>query len=396
MLSERVRNIGFSPTLKISGMAQELRAEGVDVLDFSAGQPDFPTPERIKAAGIRAIEQNRTGYTANPGTVELRQTIVDKLKRDSGLDYEPSQVIVSPGAKASLYFACQALLDPGSQALVPSPYWVSYPEQIALTGAEAVYVPTSESDGFRVTVDALREARTDRCRVLFLNYPSNPTGACYDADDLESLAGFCVEHDLWVLADEIYEKLLFDGRTFRSIASFGDAIKDRTVVINGVSKAYSMTGWRIGFAAGPQEVIAGMGRLQSHSTSNATSISQWASIEALQPDTPELREMCAEFQRRRDLLLEGLAALEGIRCATPQGSFYAFPNISGLFGRRWSGGTLGSGEDVAEFLLKEARVAVVPGEGFGAPEFIRLSYAVARDRVEEGVRRIAGALSTLR
>ena len=395
MLSRRVQQIGFSPTLRISALAQQRRSEGVDVLDFAAGQPDFNTPERIKQAGIAAIENNETRYTPNPGTVALRQAIVDKLARDNGLEYGLDQIVVSPGAKASLYFALMALLDPGDRVLVPTPYWVSYPEQIGLCGAEAVYVETSLADGFKVTPEQLVAAGSAGSKLVILNYPNNPTGAAYTPSELEALAACCVEQDLWVVADEIYEKLLFDGLEFRSIASFGEAIRRRTVLINGVSKAYAMTGWRIGYAAGPKEVLAAMGRLQSHATSNAASVSQAASVEALQPDNAELAHMREQFQRRRDLLLAGLRGMDGVACNKAGGAFYLFPDVSGLFGKRWEKGTLESGSDVAEFLLEKASMAVVPGEGFGAPRHIRLSYALATDRVEEGVRRMAGAIAGL-
>ncbi len=376
-------------------MAARLRAEGVDVLDFSAGQPDFPTPEPVKQAGREAIDANLTRYTANEGVIELRQRIAAKLRRDNGLSYEPGQVLVSPGAKASLYFAMMALLDPGDDILVPAPYWVSYPAQATLAGARAVVLPTQERGGFKIGPDELRAAITPRTRALVLNYPSNPTGRCYTAAELAPIAEVCVENDIWVIADEIYEKLVYDGFAFTSIAALGDAIRERTVVVNGVSKTYSMTGWRIGYAAGPAEAISAMAKLQSHSTSNATSISQWASVRALEVDDHELERRRLEFQARRDVLVDGLDGLDGIRCSRPEGAFYVFPNVSGLFGRKHDGKELRSGEEVTAFLLEHARVAVVPGEAFGSPDHVRVSYAESLERVREGVSRISAALELL-
>jgi aspartate aminotransferase len=395
MPSTRVQQIGASPTLRISAKAARMRADGVDVLDFSAGQPDFPTPETVKDAGKRAIDENRTRYTANEGLLELRQAIADKLKRDNDLEYEPSQIVVSPGAKASLYFAMQALVDPGDEVLIPSPYWVSYPPQVSLAGGRPVIVPTREEEGFRVDPAVLERALTARSRVLVLNYPANPTGASYTAEELAGLARLCVERDLWVLADEIYEKLLYDGLRFQSIAALDDAVHARTVVVNGMSKTYSMTGWRIGYAAAPQEIASAMARVQSHSTSNATSIAQWASLQALLDGPEELERRRLAFQERRDAIHEGLDALDGVRCSRPRGAFYIFPDVSGLFGRSDGERTLRSGEDVAAFLLDRARVAVVPGEAFGAPSHVRFSYAVSMERLREGLGRVAEALAAL-
>ena len=394
MLSDRIERIGHSPTMRISALAGKLRAEGVDVLDFSAGQPDFPTPDSVKGAGKRAIDENRTRYTANEGVVELREAIAVKLRQDNRLEYSPDEILVSPGAKASLYFALMTLLNSGDEVLIPRPYWVSYPEQARLAGATPVFVPTDQ-DGFRLTADSLSSAITPRSRVLVLNYPSNPTGACYTREDLDAIARVCVERGLWVVADEIYEKLIYDGLEFASIASLGPEIKSRSVVINGMSKAYSMTGWRIGYAAGPPGVIAGMSKLQSHSTSNAASMGQWASVEALRDTDAEVEYRRQEFQRRRDVMLAGLETIPGITCDRPRGAFYAFPNVSGCFRRSDGDRAIRSGEDFARFLLERARVAVVPGEGFGAAEHVRLSYAASLERVQEGVDRIRQAVGTL-
>ena len=395
MLADRILQLESSPTLKISALAAKLRADGVDVLDFSAGQPDFPTPESAKRAGKRAIDEDRTRYTANEGVGELRQAVREKLESDHGLSYSRDQILVSPGAKASLYFATMALLNPGDEVLIPTPYWVSYPAQVRLAGAEPVLVPTRERDGFRLQAGALRDALTERTRAVILNYPANPTGACQTEPELREIAEVCVERGLWVIADEIYEKLIYDGQRFTSIASLGPEIQARTIVIQGMSKTYSMTGWRIGYAAGAREVIAGMSALQSHSTSNATSIAQWASVEALRDSSDEVERRRLEFQKRRDAIHEGLNATSGISCQKPQGAFYIFPKVSGCFGREYDGQTIRSGEQFARFLLERARVALVPGEAFGSPDHVRISYAASLERVLEGVERIRDALGAL-
>jgi aspartate/methionine/tyrosine aminotransferase len=391
MLAQRVRNLGFSPTLAVSDLARRLRAEGKDVLDFSAGQPDFPSPDAVKTAGRKAIDDNQTRYTSTAGIDELRRAIVDRMREKRDLSYEPSQVLVSPGAKASLYFALQALADPGDEVLIPTPYWTSYPEQVRLAGAEPVYVRCEEANGFKLTAAQIEQAVTPRTKVLMLNYPCNPTGVCYEEHELAALAETCVRRGIWVVADEIYSELLYDGRRFASVAGAGSEIAARTVVIDGVSKTYSMTGWRIGYAAGPSELIAGMSKLQSHSTSNATSISQWASLAALQMSEQELAVRCDEFSKRRAELLRRLEALPGVSCVAPQGAFYAFPNVSGCFD-----GTIKSGDDCARYLLERSNVAVVPGEAFGSSEHIRISYAESMERIQEGMDRIAEALGALR
>lgn len=396
MLSHRVQRVEHSPTLRIAAVAKQMVSEGIQVLDFSVGQPDFPTPAVVKEAGKRAIDANRTGYTASEGILELRQAIADTLARDNGLDYPPQDIIVSPGAKATLYFIAMAVFQAGDEVLIPSPYWVSYPEQVGLADATPVFVSASEDNDFRLTAAELAAAVTPRTKAVILNYPNNPTGACYDREELEAIAQVCLEHDLLVISDEIYEKLLYDGRTFTSIASLGPEIKALTVVVNGMSKAFSMTGWRLGYAAGPHDVIDAMGKIQSHSTSNPTSIAQWAGLEALRSAEDDVTRMVVEFERRRDAMLERLLSMPGVTCPRPAGAFYAFPNVSAHFGRSHDGGTVGSSLDLAAYLLEGARVAVVPGEAFGAPENIRLSYAASLDDIEEGMTRIAEALAALR
>lgn len=393
-LARRAGAIDLSPTFRINAKARALRAEGVDVLDFSVGEPDFATPLPAKRAGKDAIDRDVTRYTANEGTIELRRAIAAKLARDNGLAYAPSQILVSPGAKASLYLAAMTLFEAGDEVILPSPYWVSYPEQVRLAGAEPVLVPAREEDGFVLKADALRRAVGPKTRGLLLNYPANPTGACYDRTSLEALAEVVVDRDLVVLADEIYEKLLYDGRTFTSFAAVSAETCARTVVVNGVSKAFAMTGWRLGYAAGPADVIEAMGRLQSHATSHPASISQAAGEAALREAEDDVRRMAASFAKRRDAMVAGLAGIPGLSIVPPAGAFYVFPNVSGLFGRTIGGRVLRSGEDVALALLEAARVAVVPGEAFGSANHVRLSYACSMERIAEGVARIRDAIAS--
>ena len=393
MLSDRVSRIGLSPTFRLNAVARALRESGVDVLDFSVGEPDFKTPAAAKRGGKDAIDRDLTRYTANEGTQELRESIAAKLKRDNGLDYGTDQILVSPGAKASLYCAMLALFDSGDEVIVPSPYWVSYPEQLRLAGATPVVVQVREDNGFKLTAVELARAAGPKTRGVILNYPCNPTGACFDRSELAALAEVVVERHLIVVADEIYEKLLYDGRPFTSIASLGPETYERTVVVNGMSKAFAMTGWRLGYAAGPKPIVEAMARVQSHSTSHPASMSQAAGLVALAEAGEDVRRMAAEFERRRDLLVAGLSAIPGITITNPAGAFYAFPNVSGLFGRSIGGRILRCGQDVAEALLDAARVVVVPGEAFGSPRHVRVSFSCEMARIEEGLLRLRSVLA---
>jgi len=389
-LSERVRCIAASPTLAIAAEAQRLREAGVDVLDFSAGQPDFPTPDRVKAAGVAAIERNQTRYTATAGLPALRQAIAARVVRDRGLDVASDQVLVSPGAKACLYFACLTLIEPGDEVIVPAPYWTSYPEQIRLAGGVPLFVECAQTDGFKLDPQALAGAGGPRTRGLILNYPNNPTGACYSRGELETIAAACADRGLWIIADEIYSRLLHDGRRFASIAELPGPARDRTLVVDGMSKTWAMTGWRVGYAVGPREWIAAMSRLQDHVTSNATTISQWASLEALAMPDEDLAPRQAELAARRDIMLAALREIDGVTCFRPEGAFYAFPDVSRLLGD-----TLGSSAELARHLLERARVAVVPGEAFGSTRHIRFSYATSAEVIRRGMERVAEALGAL-
>jgi len=395
MVAKRVDSMAVSTTLHISALANQMRAAGVDVLDFAAGQPDFPTPDIIREAGKRAIDDGHTRYTANQGIIELREAVARSIQQDHGLTYANDQILVSSGAKASLYFAFMSLLDPGDEVLVPLPYWVSYPEQVRLAQAEPVYVPCLEQDGFKLSLDGLKAALSPRTRVLILNYPSNPTGACYSLEELQQIAGFCEQHGIWVIADEIYDKLVYDGRKFSSIAEVGEEIRARTIIIKGVSKTYSMTGWRIGYAAGPREIIGGMSKVQSHSSSNACSISQWASLEALLSGGDEIQRRLVEFEKRRDEIVKLVRKLEGVSCRLPDGAFYIFPNVSSYLTRKNGDGHFKSVNEMAQFLLEKASVAAVPGDAFGSDEHIRFSFALSIEGIRKGMSRVAEALAAL-
>ncbi len=395
MLTERVNRIGMSPTLRITARAQQMKAQGVDVVDFSVGEPDFPTPDPVNRAAKAALDAGFTKYTANDGIPELKRAICEKLERENNLPYSPEEVIVSPGAKANLFHLALSLFEPGDDVLIPTPCWVSYPDQVRVAGANAVFVPTREEEGFRLQARDLQAAITPNTKALVLNYPCNPTGATYSREDLEGLAEVCVKEQVLVLSDEIYEKLLYDGRRFVSIASLGEAIRKISVVVNGFSKAFSMTGWRLGYAAGPKEIISACSKIQSHATSNATSFVQKAAVEALRSCSTDVERMRQEFERRRNAIVYRLQSIPGLSCGTPSGAFYVLPNVSAYLDKEFHGAPVRNTYGLAYYLLKEAHVAVVPGEAFQAGEHLRLSFASSMDRIEEGLRRIARALARL-
>jgi len=396
MISEKVNQIGASPTLKISAKAKAMRAEGIDIVDLSVGEPDFPTPENAKTAGIRAIQQNFTKYTENEGIPTLKKAVLARMKEDYGLTYEMNQVIVSPGAKASLFLIFQALVDEGEEVIIPAPYWVTYPMAVTLAKGRPVVVPTKEENGFILTPDDLKAAINPSTKAIVLNNPSNPTGAAYSKSQLEALAEVVRGEDVFVIADEIYGQLVYDDFEFRSFASLGEDVKKKTIVVNGVSKSYSMTGWRIGYALGPAEIIDGLAKIQSHSTSNPCSISQYASLEALSGPQHEVSRMVAEFQRRRNYCLRRLKSIPNISCFEPQGAFYLFPNFSSYYNKEANGAVVRNSYGLAYYLLREARVAIVPGDSFGNDACIRLSYATSMENLEKGMDRISEALAKLK
>jgi aspartate aminotransferase len=394
MLADRLKTLAPSPTLAMQAKAKAMRAQGIDVISFGAGEPDFDTPRRIKDAAIRAIEQGQTKYTEVGGVPELRAAVCSKLKRDNGLDYAPDEVTVSCGAKHTLYNLFMALVNPGDEVLIPSPYWVSYPEQVRLLGGVPVPVATPESTAFDLDPAELRRAVTPRTKMIVLDSPGNPTGAVFSSAALAEVAKLAVERDLWIVSDECYEALTYEGRHV-SIASLSAEVKARTIVVNTCSKAYAMTGWRIGYAAGPKPVIKAMTDVQSQVTSNPASVSQWAAVEALGGAQDEVAKMTSEFDRRRRVIIAALNAVPGVHCVMPKGAFYAFPNVSGLFGKRARGGTLRGSADVCAFLLDEARIATVAGIDFGSDAHIRLSYATSLEMITTGLARMDAAVRTL-
>jgi len=392
-LAERTKSIKPSPTLSMNAKATALKAAGEDITNFGVGEPDFDTPENIKEAAIKAIRDGFTKYTAVGGIDELKTAIVDKFKKDNNLDYEKAEILVSCGAKHSLYNIAEALYGPGDEVIIPAPYWVSYPDQVLLNDATPVILPTDESNSFQIDPDSLKKILSSRTKAIILNSPSNPTGLAYDKATLEKIAELAIKHDFYIISDEIYEKLVYDGFKHISIASLGEEVKQRTVVVNGLSKSHSMTGWRIGFTAGPKDITKAMTNIQSQSTSNATSIAQKASVEALTGPQDFLGVMMSEFDKRRKYMIERLNAMEGITCKMPVGAFYAFPNVSALFGKTFNGKVINDSLEMSTYLLENAKVATVPGSAFGADKFIRLSYATSMENIKKGLDKIEKSLT---
>ncbi len=389
VLSDRAIAAAPSPTLAITARANALKAQGIDVVGFGAGEPDFDTPEHIKEAAIQALHKGQTKYTPSSGIPALKEAVCEKLSRENGLTYDPKQIIVSVGAKHSIYNAFQAILNPGDEVIIPVPYWVSYPEQAKLAGAVPVYVDAPESDGFKLRAEAVAAAITPRSKILVLNSPSNPSGAVVEEAELEKIAELAVKHNLLVLSDEIYEHLTY-GRRHVSIASFGEEIKRLTLVVNGFSKAYSMTGWRLGWLAGNAEVVAAMGRIQDQSTSNPTSFAQAGAVAALRGPQECVEQMRLQFEKRRNYMVERLCGIPGVSCVRPEGAFYVLPSVTGLLH-----GAVRDTDSLADVLLSEHRIAVVPGSGFGVPNNIRLSYAASMEAIEKGLNRLEEAARQL-
>ena len=394
-LASRVQQIKPSPTLAISAKAKAMQAAGVDVINFGAGEPDFDTPDNIKAAGIKAIQEGFTRYTAVPGIPELKKAIQAKLSHENGLSYEADEIIVSCGGKHSFYNMAQALLDPGDEIIVPAPYWVSYPPMIQLAGGKAVIIPTTEDQGFKITPEQLRRQITEKTRAVVINSPSNPTGSAYSLAELEALAEVIIEHDILVISDEIYEHIIYDGFAQHSIAGVNLQMKERTIILNGVSKSYAMTGWRIGFTAAPAPLVAAMTKIQSQSTSNPTSISQKAAIEAYNGPQDFIAMVLPAFDERRRYIVKALNDIQGVSCFTPTGAFYAFPRVKELLSMSFNGQPVESSLNLCALLLDEARIAAVPGEAFGAPGYLRLSYATSLENIKNGMERLADFVKRL-
>lgn len=393
-VSKRAQAVPPSATLAVTARAKELKAQGVNVISFGAGEPDFDTPDFIKEAAIAAINAGRTKYTPASGTNELKKAIAQKLLKDNGLRYSPEQIVVNIGAKHSVYSAMQAVLDPGDVVILPTPYWVTYPETIKLAGAKVKVVKTSRKTGYKITPEQLKKAIGTRTRMLVLNSPNNPGGFTYTPDELAAVAKVLEGTNVTVLSDEIYERLVYGDTKFVSFASLSQDAYERTLTINGFSKTYSMTGWRLGYTAGPVEVIKAMGRLQSHSTSNSVTFAQDAAIVALKDPNNEVEKMRVEFEKRARYMVERLNSMKGVRCTQPTGAFYCFPDVSKHYGRTIGGAELKGSMDFAKALLEQANVAVVPGLPFGCDKNVRLSFAASMQNITEGLSRLESWLSS--
>lgn len=396
-LSQKARNISPSPTLAVDAKAKQMKKEGKDIIGFGVGEPDFDTPDYIKSASVSAIDEGFTKYTPAGGIQELKIAIAETLYKNMGIHYEPTQVIVSNGAKQCLFNALYSLLDPGDEVLIPTPYWVSYPELVKLCGGKPVFVSTKQEDEFKLKAENILPLINDKTKVLIINSPNNPTGSVYTRDDLEKIAQIAIEKGIFVISDEIYEKLIYDGQKHTSIASIKN-MQARTLVVNGVSKAYAMTGWRIGYAAGPENLIKAMTNLQSHTTSNANSIAQKASLEALKNKIQEkiINEMVNEFSKRRLNMVAGINKIEGASCRLPKGAFYVMMNITDTIGKQIDDKRIKDSISFSEVLLEKYEVAVVPGIAFGADDFVRLSYATSMENINKGLNRIEEFINALK
>ena len=387
-LSVRATAVHESSTLAVDSLAKKLKAEGKPVVSFGTGEPDFDTPQNIKAAAIQAIKAGQTKYTPAAGLVPLRHAIAKRLLADTGVEYEDSQIVVASGAKHSIFVALMCLLNPGDEVIVPAPYWVTYTEAVAMAGGVPVVVNCDEASGFKMTPEQFEAAITPKTKLLILNNPSNPTGMFYDKAELQAIADICVKHDMYIMSDEIYYGLLYDGKKFTSVAALSEDIKERTIIVNGVSKSYAMTGWRIGYTASNKQLAKVMANYLSHSTSAPSTISQFASIEALTGDQSSIKIMHDEFEKRRDYIVERMNKIDGVSCIKPDGAFYVMMNMEKLVGRTLGGRVINNGDDFAMAFLEGANVAVVPCSGFGAPMFVRWTYAASMENIKEGLDRL--------
>ena len=396
-LAKRIRTISPSQTLAISAKAKAMKAAGENVINFGVGEPDFPTPDYIVEAAVRALHEGKTKYTPSSGLPALRSAVCEKFRRENGLIYEPSQIIVSNGAKHSIFNVCYALVDEGDEVIIPSPYWLTYPEVVKTCGGVPVFVEGSKENGFKITAEQLETAVTPKTKLLIFNSPCNPTGAVYSEEEVRALAAVCEKHGIFVLSDEIYEKLIYtDARPF-SMAAVSDRMKELTITVNGVSKTFAMTGWRIGYLAAPKAIAKAIDSFQSHATSNACSIAQCATIEALTSPVSEekIKEMCAIFASRRAAAVERIAKMKDVYCIVPEGAFYVMLVVSGVYGKKCGEKVLASSADFAEALLETEKVAVVPGAPFGADDCVRLSYSLSMEDMLEGLGRIEAFLKGL-
>ncbi|HHV38521.1 MAG TPA: pyridoxal phosphate-dependent aminotransferase [Tepidimicrobium sp.] len=393
-LSTKGLSISSSVTLEITAKAKDMRDQGIDVISFGAGEPDFITPKNIRQEGIRVIEEGLVKYTAASGIIELKEAICKKFKKENNLDYSSENIIISNGAKQSIYNALMAIMNPGDEVIIGVPYWVSYPELIKISGGEPVYIQTKEDRNFKFNVEDLNKVLTDRTKAIILNSPSNPTGSIYDEQELKEIADWAVKNDILIISDEIYEQLTYDENHV-SIASLNDDIKDRTIVINGMSKAYAMTGWRIGYAAAHKDIVRVMSNLQSHTTSNPCSISQYASVVGLSGDQSNVMKMKKYFKERRNYMVEIINNIKGLSCKKPGGAFYIMVNITNIKGKVFNDVKIDTSLDLAKILLDNGKVAVIPGIGFGDDDYIRLSYATSMENIKEGLKRIKDIIENI-
>ncbi len=396
-ITNKVKNISPSLTLEITAKAKKMKAEGISIIGFGAGEPDFNTPEYIIDSAKKALDIGFTKYTPASGMVELKKAICEKFAKDNNLTYTENQIVVSTGAKSSLYHAICAIVEDGDEVILPSPYWLTYPELVNLAGGKCIYVKADKASGYKMTVDSFKKAITPKTKCLILNSPNNPTGAVYSEQEIKDIAKICEENNLYVISDEIYEKLVYDGETHYSIASVSDYMKEHTIIINGMSKTYAMTGWRIGYLAAPVEIAKAISSMQSHTTSNACSIAQYASVTALKDEKGEefINEMQEVFDDRRKFMLETLKKIDGIVCAEPKGAFYVFVDVSSLYGKKFNGEVVNGSLAFADCALKKG-VALIPGIAFGDDNCIRLSYAISKEDIKEGLARFAEYISELK
>lgn len=392
-LSKKAQNVSPSITLSIDAKAKQMKANGINVISFGVGEPDFTTPENIKNAAVEAIKKGYTTYTPASGLPQLKQAICTKLNNENGLEYAPENIVVSNGAKHSLYNIFQAICDPEDEVIIPVPYWVSYPDMVKMADAKPVFVNCTEENEFKIKIEDLLNSITPKTKAIILNSPSNPTGSVYTKAELEEIAQVAIEHNIFIVSDEIYEKLTYEGVEHISIASINNRIKDLTILVNGMSKGYAMTGWRIGYTASHKIIAKAMDNIQSHATSNPNTIAQYASIEGLTGDQSSVEEMRLAFDERRRFMVERINEIEGLSCITPKGAFYVMMNIKELIGKTIKGTVINSSLDLSELLLEHANVAVVPGIAFGADEFVRLSYANSLENITEGLNRIDSFLN---
>jgi aspartate aminotransferase len=385
-------NIDPSLTLAMNARAKQMKAQGIDVISFAAGEPDFPTPQHVKEAGKKAIDENKTYYTPESGIPELKEAVRQKLKSENGLEYGVDQISINSGAKHSVFNALAVLVEDGDEVIIPAPYWVSYPEMVKICGGTPVFIQTSKEKGFKISREDLKRAINRRTKAIILNSPCNPTGAVYTGDELYALAEFLEGIDMIIISDEVYEKIIYEGEHV-SIATYSQKIKEKTIVINGVSKTFSMTGWRIGYTAGPKAIIEAINRFQGHASGNPASISQYASLAALKSPVAFLDGWVKEFRKRKDYIVGELNSIEGVSCTDPAGAFYVFPEVSGLYGRTYGGKKIKDSVELSYYLLENGRIAVVPGKAFGADNHIRLSFATSMENVVEGMRRLKEALA---